>query len=77
MEYVLLVSAIIPNAINLICNIPLFMGKLPYAGTRSEGGAMVPVAIQGYGSSGGIFHDIGEENQSVDLYSSSEIDTLI
>ena len=76
----LLVSAIIPNATNLICNIPLFMGKLPYAGRRSEGGAMVPVVIQGYRPSAGICHDynnIGEENRSVDLYSSNERDTLI
>ena len=29
-EYVLEVSAVIPNALNLICSIPLFMGKLPY-----------------------------------------------
>ena len=76
-EYVLLVSAIIPNATKMICNIPLFMGKLPYAGTRLEGGAMVPVVIQGYRPSAGIYHDIGEENRSVDLYSSSERDTLI
>ena len=88
-EYVLLVSAIIPNARNMICNIPLFMGKLPYARTSltSEGtnhalhsGAMVPVVAQGYRPSAGICNDynnIDEENRSVDLYNSSERNTLI
>jgi hypothetical protein len=91
-EYVVEVSAIIPNALNLICNIPLFMGKLPYHAARTslEGinhalqhGAMVPAVVQGYSPSAtGICHDdiiidIEEENRSVDLYNSSERDTLI
>jgi hypothetical protein len=86
-EYVVVVSAIIPNALNLICNIPLFMGKLPYTRTSLEGinralrhGAMVPAVAQGYSPSAtGICHDdiIEEENRSVDLYNSSEKDTLI
>ena len=88
-EYVLEVSAVIPNALNLICSIPLFMGKLPYARTSLEGincalhgvSQMVPAMVQGYGPSHAtsICHndiDGGEENL-IDDYSNSEKDTLI
>ena len=47
LDYVLVVSAVIPNALNLICSIPLFMGNLPYANSQPVlvGRASVPNAV--------------------------------
>ena len=78
-EYILEVSAVIPKARNLKCNIPLFMGTLPY--TSSEGlecallGATMAVMVPGRSSSSANSCIDVEEEESTD-HSSSERDTL-
>ena len=77
-EYILEVSAVIPKALNLRCNIPLLMGNQPY--TSSDGlerallGAIMAVMLQSR-TSASSRNDVEEEE--LNDHNSSERDTLI
>ena len=77
-EYILEVSAVIPNALNLRCKIPLFMGTLPYTGSegleRALLGAIMAVMIRGR-SSANSDNDVEEEELNDN--NTSERDALI
>ena len=85
-DYILEVAAVIPNAINLSCDISLLMGNLPYESSenleRALLGAIVTAMVQGRSSATGQ----GTQNQGSgdvnvedyeDEYNSSERDALI
>ena len=82
-DYILVVSAVIPKALNLKCDIPLVMGNLPY--TQSSGnldrallGAIVNALVQGrISSSATSRRDDVDEDDFDDHYNSSEREALI
>jgi hypothetical protein len=90
-DYILEVSAVIPSAINLSCDIPLFMGKLPFAssGPNLEDallGAIVMAMVQGRRSARAPSgqeaqsqgqDDVNREDCEDKYYKSGEKDSLI
>ena len=77
LSYVLEVAAVIPNSINLSCNVSLLMGNLPFESSgnleRALLGAIVTAMVQGRNQGHG---DINGEDYD-DEYNSSERDALI
>ena len=83
-SYVLEIAAVIPNSINLSCDVSLLMGNLPFesSGTleRALLGAIVTAMVQGRSSgTGARSHGHGDVNveDDEDEYNSSERDALI
>ena len=83
-DYILEVSAVIPNALDLSCDISLLLGNVPY-GTSSEVveyallGALISSMIRRDRSSESavVRHDNEVEEENFDGHDSSERDTLI
>ena len=75
-EYILEVSAVIPNALN-ICNIPPFMGNLPHSMSSEGVGCALPDAVKVQGRSSANIYCNDVDGETLDDYNISERDTLI
>ena len=73
-DYILRVSAVIPNALNLTCDIPLFLSNLPYrsSGDRALLEAIITALLQG-----ATANRLTNDDDVYDPNNSSERDTLI
>lgn len=76
-DYILRVSAVIPNALNLSCDIPLFLSNLPYrsSGDRALLGAIITALVQG--AVRRLTNDGAVDDDNDDPNSSSERHTLL
>ena len=78
-DYVLEVSAVIPNAINLRCSIPLVMGNLPCVSSAEsvEHAALRDAIVRSLGQSRASVNFGCNNEENFDDHNSSERDTLI
>ena len=74
-DYILRVSAIIPNDLDLTCDIPLFLSNLPYTGLvdRALLGAIITAAMV----QGAVHHITNDDAVVDDPCNSSERDALL